>query len=80
MNTTTETLEEITAEAIDVLYREMGVAKTLRFLSQLNYGYGDYTKERERIFAGLTVADIVAEVKRRREETKKSDIEPDSEI
>ena len=80
MNITTETLDEITTEAIDVLFREMGAAKTLRFLGQLNYGYGDYTKEREQLFAGLTVADIVAEVKKRREKSEKSDIALDSDI
>ena len=46
MNTTTEETSEITVEAIRVLFREMGIAKTLRFLSQVSGERGDYTKER----------------------------------
>ncbi len=43
MNTTVEDTNEITVEAIRILFREIGVAKTLRFLSQVSGGHGDYT-------------------------------------
>ena len=66
MNSRDETLSEISAEAIRLLCREMGVAKTLRFLGQFNHGNGNYTEEREQIFAGMSVADIVAEIEKRR--------------
>lgn len=67
MNTTLETTDEVTTEAIRVLFREMGVAKTLRFLGQLNLGLGDYTREHQEGDDNRTVADIVAEIKKRRE-------------
>ncbi|MGI8638463.1 MAG: hypothetical protein ACR2MG_00690 [Pyrinomonadaceae bacterium] len=72
MNPTIEETSEVTAEAIRVLFREMGVAKTLRFLSEVSGGRGDYTKEHQETADNRTVADIVAEIKKRREasETK----------
>ena len=66
MSTTIETTEEITTEAVQVLFREMGVAKTLRFLGQLNLGLGDYTRERQESVDKRTVADIVDQIKHRR--------------
>jgi hypothetical protein len=66
MNQTTEETSEITAEAIRLLFREMGVAKTLRFLSQVSGGRGDYTKERQEKPDNRTVAEIVAEIEKRR--------------
>ncbi len=63
---TTET-SEITAEAIRVLFREMGIAKTLRFLNEVSGGKGDYTRKHQQDSDDKTVADIVAEIKKRRE-------------
>lgn len=67
MNTTVEDTNEITAEAIGILLREIGVAKTLRFLSQVSGGRDDFTKERQETIDNRTVADIVAEIEKRRE-------------
>jgi len=63
-------LVEITQEAFEVLYREVGIANTLRFINQFTIGYGDYTREREELFAGLALDDIVTEIKRRRDSTR----------
>lgn len=63
---TTET-SEITAEAIQVLFREMGVAKTLRFLNEVSGGKGDFTNDRQKNDDDRTVAEIVAEIKKQRE-------------
>lgn len=71
MNTSVEETNEITAEAIRVLFREIGVAKTLRFLSQVSGGHGDYTKERHDADDNRTVAEIVAEIKKQREKSVK---------
>ena len=35
----------------------------MRFLNQYGAGYGDYTKERETLFADLTLGDIIKEIK-----------------
>jgi len=59
-------LSEVNAQALKVLYREMGVVDAVRFLNQFTAGYGDYTEERERLFGGLTLDDIVSEMKRGR--------------
>ena len=66
MNTTFETPAALTEEAIEILCREMGVVKTMRFLQQFSNGRGDYTKERENLFKDLTVRDIVAEIEKSR--------------
>jgi hypothetical protein len=57
-------LEEVTERAIRILSREMGVADTMRFLKQFVAGAGNYTEEREELFADLTLDDILAEVKK----------------
>lgn len=57
-------LAEVTQEAIRVLSREIGVADTLRFMGQFTTGYGNYTEERDRLFEGLTLDDILAETRK----------------
>lgn len=59
-------LAEITQTAFNVLYREIGVVNTVRFINQFTTGYGDYTKEREQLFVDLTLDDLVTEIKRQR--------------
>ena len=41
MTVPTQPLSEITQEAVSVLVRELGVARTLRFLGQYRKGTGD---------------------------------------
>jgi hypothetical protein len=65
----TRPLAEITQEALKVLYREIGIVNTVRFINQYTAGYGNYTREREQLFEGMTLDDIVAEVKRKRGQT-----------
>ncbi len=59
-------LAEITTEALRISYREIGIADTLRFVNQYTRGYGDYTAQRDELFAGMTLDDIVSEIKERR--------------
>lgn len=63
-----KSLNEITREAIELLSREMGVANTLRFLNQFTTGYGNYTEEREKLFADVALDDILTAVKQSRSE------------
>jgi hypothetical protein len=59
-------LAEVTTEALKVLYKEIGIVNTVRFINQFTTGYGDYTQEREQLFADMTLDDIVSEIKRKR--------------
>ncbi len=59
-------LAEITQTAIRLLVREMGPADTMRFVSQFTVGYGNYTEERDELFADLTLDDILGAIKRKR--------------
>ena len=65
----TKPLAEITQDALRILSREMGIVNTLRFVSQFTVGYGNYTEEREQLFADMTLDDMVSEIKRRRSQT-----------
>ncbi|HMO57844.1 MAG TPA: hypothetical protein PKA05_23235 [Roseiflexaceae bacterium] len=64
MTTTMRPLTELTAAAIQLLFKEMGVVNTLRFLNQFSTGFGNYTTERDALFRDMSVDDIVAEIKR----------------
>ncbi|HSK78258.1 MAG TPA: hypothetical protein VLQ45_17535 [Thermoanaerobaculia bacterium] len=64
MNIQTKSLNEITQEAIELLTRELGIVATLRFLSQFTTGYGNYTEEREALFADLSLEQVLAAVKK----------------
>ena len=55
MTVPTQPLSEITQEAVSVLVRELGVARTLRFLGQYRKGTGDYTADRHKWLPDLTL-------------------------
>lgn len=59
-------LVEINRRAIPLLYRELGVVDAVRFLKQFTPGLGDYTQEREALFAGKTLEQIVSEIEQMR--------------
>ena len=63
MNVQTKPLSEFTRQAIDLLFKEMGIVNTMRFLNQFTTGYGDYTQEREALFKDLTLDEILAAMK-----------------
>ncbi len=63
-----KSLAEITQSAIHLLCQEIGVVNTARFINQFTMGYGDYTEEREQLFGRMTVAEIVAEIRRERDQ------------
>lgn len=64
MTTQTLPLAEITRRAITILSRELGTADALRFVNQFSAGLGDYTVERDALFASQTLDQIVADIKR----------------
>jgi hypothetical protein len=57
-------LAEVTRRAIQVLSRELGPADTARFIGQFTAGFGDYTAERDELFAGLTLEQLAADIRR----------------
>jgi hypothetical protein len=66
MNLAMKPLSEVTKRAVDVLSKEIGIADTVRFLNQFSTGYGNYTDEREALFADLTLDEIVSATRRAR--------------
>lgn len=58
----TITNNEINKEAFEVLFKELGVSKTIRFINQFSAGRGNYTEMKDKIFKGMTVDDIVSEI------------------
>ena len=63
-------LIEINQQAIRLLYKELGVVDAVRFLRQFTQGYGNYTLEREALFANKSLDDIVSEIEKRRKTAK----------
>jgi hypothetical protein len=64
MSAEVKPLVEINQQAISLLLRELGVADTVRFLKQFTPGLGDYTQEREALFANQTLEQITDEIER----------------
>lgn len=58
MSESIKTLSELSHEAREVLYSNLGVANTLRFLGQFERGDGDYTEQRTEIQDQLSVAEL----------------------
>ncbi len=51
MNSKPRPLDEINLQAYRLFYKELGVVDDVRFLSQFSQGYGNYTQERDALFA-----------------------------
>ena len=66
MITEVRPLIEINQQAIRLLYKELGVVDAVRFLRQFTQGYGNYTEEREAVFANKSLDEIVSEIEKRR--------------
>ena len=49
---------EIKRKGLNVLFKELGEADAIRFLSQISYEKRDYLKFQEKLFKGMTVEDI----------------------
>lgn len=55
-------LAEINQQALRLLYRELGVVNAVRFLRQFTSGFGNYTQERDVLFAGKSLQGLVGEI------------------
>ena len=72
MNATMRPLAEISEEATTILIREMGVVDTLRFLSQMRPGSGDYTKARGEWLDDLSLDQITSAIKSKRPKRRRT--------
>ncbi len=68
MSVRIEPLHALSERARQTLIRELGVVDALRYLSQFRTGGGDYTAERQKLFEGESVEDIMAAIKARRDD------------
>lgn len=66
MTVKNEPLAEVSQRAIRILCRELGAVNTVRFINQFTTGHGDYTAERDDLFAGETLDHIIAGIRRAR--------------
>ena len=64
MITDARPLIEVNQQAISLLYKELGVIDAVRFLKQFTQGYGNYTQEREVIFANKSLDEIMSEIEK----------------
>jgi len=63
MNMETRPISEISRRATHILFREMGIVETIRFLNQFSIGRGDYTKEREKWIGDISLDDAISQIK-----------------
>ncbi len=66
MITDSRPLVEINQQAISLLYKELGVTDAVRFLKQFTQGYGNYTQERDALFANKSLEEIINEIEKRK--------------
>jgi len=55
-------LPELRSRGFEALVRELGVANAIRFLHLHGAGLGDYTRDREKWRAGVTIEQVEEEI------------------
>ena len=55
--------QEFQRHALSILQRELGAEGLARFLRLYRSGRSDYTKEREQLLRGVTIDDIVEQIR-----------------
>jgi len=58
---------QIREKGLDALVKALGPVDMARFLQQFELGSGDYTRDREEWLGDISVDDVAAEIKSRRE-------------
>lgn len=66
MNLNVNPMFEVNKKATHILFQQMGVVDTIRFLNQFSLGSGNYTEERKQWLDNLTIEDIVSDIKAQR--------------
>jgi hypothetical protein len=62
MNIETRPISEISRRATHILFKEMGVVDTIRFLNQFSADRGEYTKEHENWLDEITLDDAISQI------------------
>ena len=62
MNTQDMTQQQIRLAGIEILGQHMGLTGMIRFLQQTETGYGDYTKERDKLLGNPSLEELVANI------------------
>ena len=63
MDLNTHPISEVNQKATHILFQQMGIIDTFKFLNQFTLGSGDYTKEREALLHDLSLDDIISDIK-----------------
>lgn len=63
---TARPLAAVSHDAISALFREIGIAETVRFLHQFSLGSGDYTRERKELLGEPSLEEILSQIRERR--------------
>ncbi len=62
MKTEARSISEINRQATHILFDEMGVVETIRFLNQFSAGRGDYAKDRGKWLDKTNMDDAIAQI------------------
>ena len=73
MTIATRPLTQITVEALRLLYAQLGLVDTMRFLNQFTSGFGNYTEERRAMVEAQTLEEVLAEVRAYQEKQPSSE-------
>jgi hypothetical protein len=57
---------QIRLEGWKALTERLGPARAMRFMMQYDPGHGDYTKERQEIFADLELEDLLTSIRQKK--------------
>jgi len=60
-----KTISEVKETGWNALVERLGVAEATLFVLEYEKGYGDYTKERKKMFGKKKLADIIKEMKKK---------------
>ena len=65
----TSDLTTIRERGFNALTRELGPSGTAQFIRHFDMGSGNYTEEREELLRNVTLDDIVASIRKRKEQS-----------
>jgi hypothetical protein len=66
MNRQSMSLRQIREVGLEALTKALGPVGMVRFLQQFEKGSGDYTKNRDKWLRGISLQNILEEIKRKR--------------